>query len=162
MKRILLVIGFGIIAIGQIVAQDVSYWVGQSVNPDPTMRHHEAFMDAFINYINNSSKKNVGPNSSEATCRIETVSSVTYDGRETMTISIGRGALVKFVYVTENISSDDVLHTKTLLRISYTDESNRTGIESAHEYSNEYISEKGTDTSVNQFSYKCIYISRHE
>lgn len=95
MKHILLTIGLGIIAIGQLYAQDVSYWVGQSANPSPIMCHHEAFMDAFIKYIQRP-KELVGVVSTETTgsignesinqsfnnetCRLETMSSVTYDG----------------------------------------------------------------------------------
>lgn len=66
MKHILLTIGLGIIAIGQLYAQDVSYWVGQSANPDPIMRHHEAFMDAFMKYIQNRPIEIVGEISTEA------------------------------------------------------------------------------------------------
>lgn len=180
MKHILLIFGLGIIAIGQLYAQEVSYWVGQSANPDPIMRHHEAFMDAFIKLqrpkelvgvvstettggIGQSSGNKSGTeNINSDTCRVETVASVTYDGRETITISIGSGALVKYECLTESFSSDEALHTKTLLNIAYQDESNRTAIESFHEYRKDCLTEKGTDTSVSQFSYKCIYNSKYE
>lgn len=66
MKHILLTIGLGIIAIGQLYAQDVSYWVGQSANPDPIMRRHEAFMDAFMKYIQNRPIEIVGEIPTEA------------------------------------------------------------------------------------------------
>lgn len=178
MKHILLIFGLGIIAIGQLYAQDVSYWVGQSANPDPIMRHHEAFMEAFIKYIQNRPIEIVGVVSTEATssignesinqsfnnetCRLETVSSVTHDGRETITISIGCGPLVKYECLTESFSSDDALQTKTLLNIAYQDESNRTAIESVHEYRKDCLTEKGTATNVSQFSYNCIYNSKYE
>lgn len=147
-------------------AQEITYWKGLSANPDPIMRHHEAFMEAFIKYIQ-CPKELVGVVSTKATssigtCRLETVSSVTYDGQETITISIGSGALVKYECFTESFSNDDALQTNTFLNIAYQDESNRTAIESAHEYRKECFTEKGTDTSVSQFSYKCTAISKYE
>ena len=178
MKHIILTIGLGIIAIGQLYAQDVSYWVGQSANPDPIMRHHEAFMDAFIKYIQNRPIEIVGVVSTEATgsignetinqsfnnetCRLETVSSVTYDGRETITISIGSGALVKYECLTESLSNDEALQTKMLLNVTYQNESNCTAMESVHEYRKDCLAEKGTATNVSQFSYQCTYISKYE
>lgn len=159
---------------GQLCAQEVSYWVGQSENPDPIMRHHEAFMEAFIKYVQNRPAEIVGAVSTETTsgikeysesinnetCHLETVSSVTYDGRETITISIGCGALVTYACLAESISSDDVLQTTTLLSIAYQDGSNPIAIESVHEYRKDCLTEKGTVTS--QFSYKCTYISKYE
>lgn len=47
MKRIAVFL-LMILCYGSLGAQEVSYWVGQSANPDPLMRHHEAFMDAFV------------------------------------------------------------------------------------------------------------------
>lgn len=170
-------------SIGQIFAQEVSYWVGQSANPDPIMRHHEAFMDAFMKYIRNRPMEGSqvfvtetnGPESvmtaEEAekslsadtdSCRIETVASVTHEGQETLTISIGSGTLVKYASATESFSSDDALHTKTILTIAYQDESNRSAFESVHEYYKECLTEKGTTTSASRFSYKCIYNSKYE
>ena len=172
MKHILLIIGFGVIATGQVAAQSISYWVGQSANPDPIMRHNEAFMDAFIKYIKDHPKENGQVFSTETTssiekssdnnsittgihndtCRVETVSSVTQEGRETIIISIGCGALVKYECFTESFSNDDILQTKTLLSITYQNETNRTAIESFHEFYKEHLTEKGINKNISQFS----------
>lgn len=172
-------------SIGQIFAQEVSYWVGQSANPDPIMRHHEAFMDAFMKYIRNrpmegsqvfvtetkgpesvmtteEAEKSLSTDINTDSCRIETVASVTHEGQETLTISIGSGTLVKFESATESFSSGDTLQTKTLLEITYQDESNRSAFESVHEYYKECLTEKGTTTSASRFSYNCIYNSKYE
>lgn len=84
---------------GSISAQEVSYLVGQPANPDPLMRHHEVFMDAFVKYINRPKKlvgdiivdridgvtkignKSLTQDSNSETCRIETVSGVTHEWR---------------------------------------------------------------------------------
>lgn len=189
LNKTILVFVFTFIAIGKISAQkeyqresgtiqERTFWVGVSEHPDPIMRHHEAFMDAFIKYIQNRPIEIVGVFSTEATgsignesinqnfnnetCRLETVSSVTYDGRETITISIGCGALVKYECLTESFSSDEALQTKMLLNVTYQDESNRTAMESVHEYRKDCLTEKGTATNVSQFSYQCTYISKYE
>ena len=152
-------------------AQEVSYWVGESEHPDPIMRHHEAFMNAFLEYIQNLPQEH-GAISSGTTylskspytdsCRIETVSSVTHDGREIITISIGIGPLVKYQCITQSSSSKEVMQTNILLNIAYQDESNRSAIESAHEYRKECFTEKGTATSVSHFRYFCTYTSKYE
>lgn len=61
LNKTILVFVFTFIAIGKISAQkeyqresgtiqERAFWVGVSEHPDPIMRHHEAFMDAFIKY----------------------------------------------------------------------------------------------------------------
>lgn len=164
-----------------INAQDVSYWVGQSANPDPIMRHHEAFMDAFVKYIQNRPKETIrevitnnaeevaeGINKSLAqdgnneTCRIETVSSVTYGGRETITISIGNGPLVHYQSLTMSSSTDNTTRTETILRITYQEESDRIDTKSVHEYRIEEFTEKGGSATARQFSYQCTSISKYE
>ena len=168
-NKYVIVLIFTLCISNNLFAQDVSYWDGQSANPDPIMRHHEAFMDAFIKYIQRPKEpvgavftEAIGGTGNESTCRLETVSSVTYDGRETITISVGCGALVKYKCITESFSSDDALHTITLLNITYQDESNRTTIESVHEYRKECLTEKGTDASVFNYLCRCTYISKYE
>ncbi len=162
-----------------INAQNVSYWVGQSSNPDPIMRHHEAFMDAFIKYVQNRPKEvieavttNNAEGSAESrnkslargryneTCRIETVSSVTYEGRETVTISAGNGPLAHYQCLTASTSNDDTMRTETILRITYQEESNHTGTESVHEYRIEEYTKKDGSATACQFSYQCTSISK--
>ena len=180
LNKTILVFVFTFLAIGKISAQkeyqcevgkiqERTFWVGQSANPDPIMRHHEAFMDAFIKYIQRPKEpvgavftEAIGGTGNESTCRLETVSSVTHDGRETITISIGCGPLVKYECLTESFSSDDALQTQMLLNVTYQDESNRTAMESVHEYRKDCLTEKGTATNVSQFSYQCTYISKYE
>ena len=100
MKHIFLTIGLGIIAIGQLYAQNVSYYVGQSANTDPIMRHHEAFMDAFMQYVESSPKPTVTEGTAiiiRDTCRLQTVASITTpEGCESLTILIGAGPVVYY------------------------------------------------------------------
>lgn len=69
----------------------------------------------------------------ETSC-IETVSSVTHEGRETITISIGSGICVSYKCLTESFSKDNAMLTKTRLIIEHQEESNRTATKSSHEY----------------------------
>lgn len=142
MKRILWILGFCVIVMRRVTAQEVTYWVGQSANPDPIIRHHEAFMNAFIQYIQNRSMRrpynsvtngNESPN--KQSCRIETVSSVTHEGRETLTISMGSGLLVDYKYLSESSSTENTTQTETILRITYQDESGSQATASEHVYS---------------------------
>lgn len=168
--RHLTVFILAILCYGSLGAQEkttgCTYWIGQSANPDPIMRHHEAFMDAFIKYIQYSPMKSVGKvitDNAEGlneSCRIETVSSVTYEGREVITISIGNGSLVHYQYATASSSTDDTMRTETILRITYQEESNRTDTETVHEYRESVSQKKGG--SATEFSYQCISISKYE
>ncbi len=168
--RHIIVLLLAILCYGSLCAQakatDCTYWVGQSANPDPIMRHHEAFMDAFIKYIRNNPMETAGDvvtdnaEGFKETCRIETVSSVTYEGREVITISIGNGSLVHYQYATVSSSTDDTMQTETILKITYREESDGTDFESVHEYRRECFTEKGG--SATEFSYQCIFISKYE
>lgn len=179
--KFLTILFLAVLFSNNINAQDVSYWVGQSANPDPIMRHHEAFMDAFVKYIQNRPKetngevitnnaeevaeginKSLAQDGNNETCRIETVSSVTYEGRETVTISIGNGPLVHYQGLTVSSSTDDVILTKTILSITYQEEPNRIDTKSVHEYRIEEFTQKGSSATARQFSYQCTSINKHE
>lgn len=175
MKHILLVIGLCVITIWQVAAQDVSHWVGKSANPDPIMRHHEAFMDAFIKYLqsrptgqvgtiymettdSSSGDESINKGINNETCRVETVSSVTYEGHEIITISIGSGALVEYACLTESYSGDEIIQATTILKIVYQEETDRIVTQSVHEFTKETITDKRTAARTNRFSYECTAI----
>lgn len=123
-----------------LYAQEVLYWTGESAHPDPIMRHHEAFMDAFMQYIRHQQEaksasaekyvsdtslaENAGQDNSSSTfimssdsCRIETVSSVTCKGRETLVISTGSGEWAYYNSLQKKSYTRDTLHIDTLLEI---------------------------------------------
>lgn len=157
-----------ILSCNSIVAQErieLSYWTGTSSNPDPIMRHHEAFMEAFIQYVKSrpmtaegsmNDTMSDGPNS----CRVETVASVTHNGCEVLTISIGAGPKVNYTFCSESSTPSSATVDKTILRIlriEYNDFSKRNEQKAIHEY-RQYsyirkdISDK-TTTTTTEFDY---------
>ena len=140
-------------------AQEVTYWVGRSALPDPIMRHHEAFMEAFLLYIQNRPKSEHGTIDEQVVqlCKIETVSSVTYDGQETLTIAIGSGTLAKYEYAGHSSKSENIAQDEMFLTIIYEDEN----LESAHEYRSHCVIDRSdsnqTPNTRKEFSYNCVY-----
>lgn len=163
----LLTILFG----GNTFAQEVSYWVGRSSNPDPMIRHHEAFLEAFMQYMQNGFKHIVGvkiesevpedssPISKSHTlveCQIETVSSVTNEGQETLTIAIGNGVWIKCLCNTEFSESENKTTDHTFLVMEYKGDNTR----AVHEYRRINVIDKSTGQTPNiitDFSYNCRY-----
>lgn len=131
----------------KLSAQDVTYWVGRSSHPDPIIRHHEAFMEAFAGYIQNS-------RSNQNSCRMETVSSVTNERVETLTIAIGNGILVNYEYIGSTIESEGTTYSEFLLTIV----SEGDGEKSIHEYKRTIVDENNTNQNVkSNFAYCCNY-----
>ena len=159
-------------------AQEATYWVGRSTHPDPIMRHHEAFMEAFLGYIQSHSKPEHGkvveqvkknsPNSHSENltydkaieaefCRIETVSSVTYEEQEILTIAIGSGRLAKYKYVSDLSESESITQYDIFLTIEYKEGD----LESKHEYYSLDIMDSSASNQIpriiKEFSYNCAY-----
>lgn len=180
MKHILLIFAFSILSVCGVSAQDVTYCVGHSENPDPIMRHHEALMDAFMQFFQHESKAHVSQSSGQAYSRdagrnanssphgpdgilmFETVSSVTHGGSEELVISIGgSGVPVKVVLFT---GKSDSVHA-TILEITYKDESGGNLMESVHRYEKKVLTGKdnsGKAVTVTSFKYQCLHNNKNE
>jgi len=134
-----------ILSYNSIAAQEsieLSYWTGTSSHPDPIIRHHEAFMNAFMQYADSCPMKAEGSmndtiSDGANSCRIETVASVTHSGHEMLTISIGTGTRVNYTVCTESSRLSPATEDKTILRIlriEYNDCSKGNEQNAIHEY----------------------------
>jgi len=141
------------------------------------MRHHEAFMDAFIKYVKNRTlqiefyregKTERSNATQKESCRIETVSNVTYNGNETLTISIGSGALIHYDYediYLNALSSEGTMQIDTVLRIAYQNECDNDPMTSIHEYHQKFFTindNSGEVASLTDFNYECSYTEKKE
>lgn len=157
----------------QLVAQGVTYWTGTSNNPDPIMRHHEAFMVAFIGYIqkhsarletaamtdedNNDRVRESIHSAVSASCQIETVASVTNDGQESLTILVGKGQTVDYAF--ESLSIPDKNETKLIIKY-HCDKEPRL-MESVHSYRVIADCRGGDIGDRYYFSYKCESVEKN-
>lgn len=179
MKHLLTLI-LATLACCNVVAQDVRYYTGSSSNPDPIMRQHEAFMDAFFWYVQDSGMKvevNVaGKFTAESaashgnTCQMGIVSSATHDGCDTVTIAIGRGSLINYAYQEEieplpDGEAGQVEIFRSTLLIRYKGESCGMERASEHQYTLETYSVKdGSDCVIAEqttFKYECLHIQNY-
>lgn len=148
----------------KLSAQEVSYWVGKSAHPDPITRHHEAFMEAFMQYLQSrgaitDSASQVAEKHSESTstasesCKIETISSVTYEGQEILTIAVGNGVLVKYHCVFEILDMENEIYNETLLNIENEEDRGK----SVHKYLRTDIVNRNNanQTIKSYFEYSC-------
>lgn len=179
LNKTIVVFVFTFIAIGKISAQEEyqhesgtiqerTFWVGVSEHPDPIMRHHEAFLDAFMKYAQTSSAESVtskSDNSEEAekrilsrgNVRIETVSSVTAEGRETIVIAIGYGPEIEYRYFSSEVrTNENNISITTELDILSRHQlagANQGATEACHEYSKRSVSDGGA--VYDEFNYTC-------
>lgn len=171
MKQILLIIFSFIIIAGDLFAEDVTYWVGTSSYSDPIVRYQEALLNAIMSYVEHIDYKDtckVENNTSHTissaddhnqtiygnhSFRMETVSSATHDGQETITIAIGSGPLVFMECRLELSKNDGKIENIRTFKILYEAEQEK----SLHEYK---IIEYGQDPKIyRSFSYNCKYES---
>lgn len=168
MKRYLLSFGL-LLFTSQPYAQNPSLWVGVSRNSDPLIRRQEAFMDALCRYITYKSV-HVTSNWNEPTskmtadtcdsCRFRILSDIVDEEKETITISIGNGAFIKYWYESESWKMTNEMRTETVLNIIYEDGTAR----SSHEYRRLDISREealGTELS-SEFTYTCKNVEKNE
>lgn len=172
--KYLLTFLLSILMSNKLSAQEVTYWVGTSANPDPITRHHEAFMDAFTQYRQNLStsvettttlKEGEHPETISnvfGSCKIETVSSVTCEGRETLVLAVGSGALIK--YNGQFVKTKNVAETSLL--ITYEDIFGKEKAKSEHFYHKicniKTNASKQTKDETISFSYECKYADTNE
>ena len=141
------------------------------------MRHHEAFMSAFVMYaqtlrheveVNAAGRFAAKSASSHGnTCQMEIVSSATHDGCDTVTIAIGRGSLIDYAYQEEmeplpdgGAGQVEIFRSTLLLR--YKGESGGMERASEHQYNRECYIINDTIRKTN-FKYECLYIDEcHE
>ena len=179
LNKVIVIIVSTFIVIGEIFAQEEfqcasdythesSFWVGESKHPDPIMRHHEAFLDAFMKYAQTSAAESVtseSDNSEEAekrilsrgNVRIETVSSVTAEGRETIVIAIGYGPEIGYRYLSSKVRTNEnnisITTELDILCRHQSAEANQGATESCHEYSKRSVSDGGA--VYDEFNYTC-------
>lgn len=161
-------------SIGQLCAQEVSYWVGVSSHPDPIMRHHEAFMDAFMQYVQSKpTPTTVGVTSNilQDSCRLQTVASITTpEGCELLTILIGAGSMVNYLVertvMFESTSANSKYIDDIKLSIMYKNTSKNGTQNTTHAYF-QRMSEQTEISGVNEtkstsidFKYECYDTER--
>ncbi len=173
MKRFLL---FAVVIIftERVDAQDASLWVGVSTNSDPMIRRQEAFMNAFCQYISSNNKVSVSGSiiedwtkttaDDEDSCRFHILSDVTDEESETITISIGRGTLINYMYTSLFEETDDKTRIETVLIVTYREDSESNKTRSQHEYRCLDITYKnGSDKKpTKEFTYKCENVEIYE
>lgn len=180
MKTLLLTIALVAFVTGQLYAQDNSYWVGVSANPDPIVRRQEAFLNAFSQYVMSQSVQiqmsekfsdNGQVNMHELygadSCCFELVSSTINDGKETLTLSVGKGILVKYRFAESISEMNNEMRSDLLLDITYSDNSgDDKKARSQHQYQSHYIEQKDASgnilKSTNEFEYQCVNIETYE
>jgi len=148
----------------QLNAQDVSLWVGVSNNSDPLIRRQEAFMDAFCQYILSNKVSISGsigdwakttPENKDS-CRFHILSDVTDEESETITISIGRGTLIDYIFTSLSEETNNEMRMETVLILTYREDSESNKIRSQHEY-------RSLDTThKKEFTYKCENVEIYE
>ena len=164
MKRFLLFVIL-ILSMEQLNAQNTSRWVGVSNSPDPMIRRQEAFMDAFCQYVlsNKVAVSGIFTENGEKTttdsrnsCRFHILSDVTDEKGETLTIAIGCGTLIDYVFTSSSERTDDEMRIETVLTVLYREDSEGNRIRSIHEY-------RSLDsTHKKEFAYKCENIEPYE
>lgn len=153
----------------QLNAQDASLWVGVSKNSDPLIRRQEAFMDAFCQYIF-SNKVSIKSDWVKTTtenkdsCRFHILSDVTDEESETITISIGRGTLINYMYTSLFEETDDKTRIETVLIVTYREDSESNKIRSQHEYRCLDITYQNESDKkpTKEFTYKCENVEIYE
>ena len=93
-------------------------------------------------------------------CRFRILSDIVDEEKETITISIGNGAFVKYRYESESWKMTNEMRTETVLNIIYED---GTAL-SSHEYRRLDISREealGTELS-SEFTYTCQNVEKNE
>ena len=177
MKKFLLFVGFALFT-EQLHAQDTSLWVGVSKNSDPLIRRQEAFMDALCRYITCSAvhvskstdstrdREKIITNNSIKTCRFQILSDTMDEEKETVTISIGRGTLINYKFISSSIKTDKETQTDIVLIVTYEEDSERNKTRSQHEYRNHYIEQEDASghilKSSNEFKYECVNVGTYE
>lgn len=172
MKRLILFFWGIVVITGQLSAQEVTYWVGTSTNSDPITRHHEAFMDAFMQYIQRGITLEMATqkgdehsetisNGSES-CKIEMVSSVTCEGRETLVIAVGSGVTITYAYKSISSQNETIVKTETSLLIRYEDKPRGTEAVSIHIYEKNSEVETISKSEIYKFHYDCDYLNVKE
>lgn len=176
MKKILLLVGLAIF-IEQLHAQETSLWVGVSKNSDPLIRRQEAFMNALCQYIacdavsasetdDTNGHQKLIENSIENCCRFEILSDIIDEDGETITLSIGRGTLINYGFMSSSLTTGDKTQTDIELIITYGEDSERNKMRSRHQYRTRYIERRDTagciQTSVDEFKYECENIVAYE
>ena len=175
MKKFLLFVGLAIFT-EQLHAQDTSLWVGVSKNSDPLIRRQEAFMDALCRYIT-CSAVHVGKSTEKdrevittvnsiKTCRFQILSDIMDEEEETVTISIGRGTLINYKFISSSLKTDIETQTDIVLIVTYEEDSERNKTRSQHEYRNHCIEREDASghilKSSNEFKYECVNVGTYE
>lgn len=197
MKTLLLIIALVAFVTGQLYAQDNSYWVGVSGNSDPIVRRQEAFLNAFSQYARSRSPQlsdtdspfepsvqdssyitysmlEDGPDNFplfesviQDSCSFEIVSSTIDNGKETLTISVGKGTLVKYRFAESISEMNNEMQSGLLLDITYSVNSgDDKKAWSQHQYQSHYIEQKDASghilKSTNEFKYECVNVESYE
>ncbi len=158
----------------QLNAQDASLWVGVSKNSDPLIRRQEAFMDAFCQYILSNKVSISGSGSigdwaktmteNKDSCRFHILSDVTDEESETITISIGCGTLIDYIFTSVSEETNNEMRIETVLIITYREDSESNKTRSQHEYRCLDITYQNESDKkpTKEFTYKCENIEIYE
>ena len=85
---------------------------------------------------------------------------------ETVTISIGRGTLINYKFISSSLKTDKETQTDIVLIVTYEEDLERNKTRSQHEYRNHCIEQKDASghilKSSNEFKYECVNVGTYE
>ena len=86
--------------------------------------------------------------------------------KETVTISIGRGTLINYKFISSSLKTDKETQTDIVLIVTYEEDLERNKTRSQHEYRNHYIEQEDASghilKSSNEFKYECVNVGTYE